>query len=69
MLWKFCSTPINNASSNDHLEVFKYLYEQCHADDETKDNYGNTPINIYSKIIHREFFQYLLQTKTSDVSI
>ena len=58
----FRSTPINNASYNDHLEVVKYLYETCHANIETKDRIGRTPINIASANGHLEIVKYLYET-------
>ena len=52
-MW-FCS-----ASEEGHIEVVKYLHEECHADVETKDQDGCTPINAASFWGHFGVVKYL----------
>jgi hypothetical protein len=47
------------ASLNDHLEVVKYLHEECHANIEAKDEGGKTPIMCASENGHLDIVKYL----------
>jgi ankyrin repeat protein len=46
---------------NGHLEVVKYLYEECHANVEAKDNDGYTPIICASINGYLEIVKYLVE--------
>ena len=50
------------------LEIVKYLYETCHADVETKNNYGSTPISIASLNDQLEIVKYLYETCHANVT-
>ena len=39
-------TPLHFAATSDHLDVVKYLIEECHCNVEAKDNKGKTPLYI-----------------------
>jgi hypothetical protein len=54
-------TPIIIASENDHLDVIKYLHEECHANVEAEDIVGWTPIMYASYNGHLEVVKYLYE--------
>ena len=54
-------------SENGHLEVVKYLHEECHANVEAKDKYGRTPIICASQSGHLEVVKYLHEECHADV--
>jgi ankyrin repeat protein len=55
------------ASSNGHLEVVKYLYEECHANVEAKNNKGYTPIIYASQNGHLDIVKYLYEECNANV--
>ena len=54
-------TPLHSASFNGHIEVVKYLIEQCHANVEEKDNSGWTPLHYASVNGQIEVAKYLIE--------
>ena len=54
-------TALIAASEEGHLEVVKYLVEQCHANVEAKDNDGYTPLIRASENGHLEVVKYLVE--------
>ena len=52
-------TPMICASAKGHLDVVKYLHEECHADVETKDICGETPIICATDDGHIKVVKYL----------
>ena len=50
-----------SASERGHLDVVKYLYENCHADVEVTDNFWLTPFSIAAQNGNLEVVKYLFE--------
>ena len=55
------------AAANGHLEVIKYLFEQCHANVEANDGNGETHLFIASSNGHLDIIKYLHETWHANV--
>ena len=58
---------ICKAADKGKLTSIKYLFEQCHVNVETKDNFGCTPLNIASSNGQLEIVKYLYEICHADV--
>jgi len=60
-------TPFNLASVNGHLEIVKYLIEECNANVEAKNKDGDTPL-FYASLEGRfEIVKYLIEECNANV--
>ena len=42
-------TPLHISSQEGHLNIVKYLIEECKCDPNIKDKYGKTPLDVTNK--------------------
>ena len=54
-------TPLHTAAEFGHLDIVKYLIEECHCDLEAKDRYRNTPLHQAVRFGHLNIVKYLIE--------
>ena len=59
-------TPLHYATSNNHLEVVRYLINEQHCDPMARDNNGDTPLHYACHKNYIQIVQYFLSTNKVD---
>jgi len=53
--------PLNSASRDGHLDIVKYLFEECYCNSETNDNEGRTALHLASANGYFDIVKYLVE--------